>query len=96
MCEEIVSNENSAIFIGGILMNDRKSLQERWDEETLTDNSQFENCRQCKNCIFQSDGTVWSNHYSKSCCQKYSYPRFKPVEIIDNKKDCFYRKFGVC
>ena len=49
-------------------MRKRKSLQERWDEEFLTDNSQFENCRQCKDCKFQSDGTIWSNYYTKASC----------------------------
>lgn len=73
-------------------MRKRKSLQERWDEEFLTDNSQFENCQQCKDCKFQSDGTIWSNYYTKASCQKYPYPKFKPIEIIDNKIDCCYRQ----
>lgn len=70
----------------------RKTLQERWDEETLTDNTQFDTCKQCKLCIFQNDGTIWSNNYNKCSCQKYPYPKFKPVEIIDNKEKCPYRK----
>ena len=73
-------------------MKNYKSLQERWDEDILTDNTQFENCKQCKNCIFQDDGTVWSNHYPKSCCQKYPYPKYKPVEVINNMMECHHRK----
>lgn len=69
-----------------------KSLQERWDEEVLTDNTQFENCEQCKECIFSDDGTIWSNHYTKSSCQKYPYPNMKPVEVIDNEDVCPYRE----
>ena len=71
---------------------EKKTLQERWDEETLTDNSQFELCQQCKDCIFRDDGTVWSNHYAKSSCQKYPYPKMKPVEVIDNESNCPYRQ----
>lgn len=66
----------------------RKTLQERWDEETLTDNTQFENCKQCKTCIFQDDGSVWSNHYTKVSCQKYPYPKIKPLTVIDNELNC--------
>lgn len=67
---------------------EKKTLQERWDEETLSDNSQIENCKQCKKCIFQDGGTVWSNHYTKSSCQKYPYPSMKPIEVIDNEGEC--------
>ena len=73
-------------------MENRKSLQERWDKDILTDNSQFENCKQCKGCRFQNDGDIWSNHYTKSSCQKYPYPKFKPVEIIDNEIECCFRE----
>lgn len=66
----------------------KKTLQERWDEEVLTDNTQFENCQQCKLCIFQDGGTVWSNHYTKSSCMKYAYPKMKPTEVINNKSSC--------
>ena len=55
---------------------EKKTLQERWDEETLSDNTQIENCQQCKGCEYQDDGTVWSNHHTKSCCQMYKYPKF--------------------
>lgn len=68
----------------------KKTLQERWDEEVLTDNTQFENCKQCKNCIYQDGGTPFSNHYTKSSCQRYPYPKFKPIEVINNKGDCVY------
>ncbi|MBQ6713247.1 MAG: hypothetical protein IJN28_05635 [Selenomonadales bacterium] len=70
----------------------KKTLQERWDEEILTDNTQFEYCKQCKDCTFQSDGSVWSNHYTKASCQKYRHPKFKPIEVIDNKGNCPYRE----
>lgn len=68
----------------------KKTLQERWDEEVLTDNTQFENCKQCKACINRYDGTVWSNHYTKSSCKKYPYPKMKPIEVINNTANCPY------
>lgn len=67
-----------------------KTLQERWDEETLTDNSQFENCQQCKSCEHQDGGTPFSNHYTKSSCQIYAYPKMKPIGVINNKDGCPY------
>lgn len=69
-------------------MEKKKTLQERWNEEVLSDNSQIENCKQCKSCAYQNDGTVWSNHYTKSSCQKFPYPDMKPIEVIDNEADC--------
>ena len=71
---------------------EKKTLQERWDEETLTDNTQFELCKQCKDCVFRDDGTVWSNMYTKSSCQKYPYPKMKPAKVINNDGDCSYRE----
>ena len=68
----------------------KKSLQERWNEEQLTDNSHFENCKQCKSCVNQDNGDVWSNHYTKSSCKKFPYPNMKPIEVIDNKGKCPY------
>ncbi len=69
----------------------KKTLQERWDEEVLSDNTQIEHCQQCKDCKYQDDGTPWSNHYTKSCCQMYQYPKFKPLEVINNEDNCNYR-----
>lgn len=70
----------------------KKTLQERWDEDILTDNTQFENCKQCKGCKFQDDGSIYTNHYTKASCQKYPYPKMKPIEVIDNEGNCPYRE----
>lgn len=67
-----------------------QSFEERYADEKLTDNSIIEKCKQCKTCIFQSDGTVWSNNYQKGCCAIYQYPQSKPIEIIDNTASCEY------
>ena len=39
-------------------MAEKKTLEERYADEVLTDNTQFDKCRQCKDCIFRDDGTV--------------------------------------
>lgn len=74
-------------------MAEKKSLEERYTDEVLTDNTQFDKCRQCKNCIFRDDGTVYSNHYQKGCCSMFPYPQFKPHEVVMNLVNCeFYEK----
>ena len=70
-----------------------KSFEERYENEILSDNSQKEDCKQCKNCVFQSDGTVWSNDYRKCSCMVYQHPNTKPLDVIDNKAECqFFNK----
>lgn len=71
-------------------MDKEKTLQERMLEETLSDNSHVENCKQCKDCIFRDDGTVWSNSYQKGCCQIYQYPNMKPLRVVNNTGTCEY------
>ena len=67
-----------------------KTFEERYSNETLSDNSQIEYCKKCKNCLFRDDGTVWSNHYTKSSCMIYQYPNYKPINVINNKGTCEY------
>lgn len=72
----------------------KKALTERMLEETLSDNSQVEYCKQCKDCIFRDDGTIWSNRYTKASCQIYKYPNSKPLGVINNKQICEYLNKG--
>ena len=65
----------------------KKTLTERMLEETLSDNSQVEHCKQCKDCIFRDDGTEGS-HYTKSSCQIFKYPNMKPLNVINNRGKC--------
>ena len=69
---------------------EKKTFEERYGDEILSDNSKVKNCKQCKNCAFRDDGTVWSNHYSKSNCQIYQYPSCKPMRVINNTGVCEY------
>ena len=72
------------------MKGEKKSLEERYADEVLSDNSAVENCKQCKNCLFRDDGTVFSNDYRKSCCQMFPYPGFKPIGVINNAEPCEY------
>lgn len=67
-----------------------KALEERYSKEILTDNTKFEKCSQCKDCIFKSDGTVYSNNYQKSSCAIFPYPQMKPDEVRNNAAECDY------
>lgn len=71
---------------------EKKTLSERLANDILSDNSNIEYCKQCKNCIFRDNGDVWSNHYTKSNCQMFKYPGLKPSEVINNKKICLYKE----
>jgi hypothetical protein len=59
-----------------------KSLEERYADDILTDNAALDKYRQCKDCIFRDDGTIYSNHYQKGCCRMYPYPKFKPNDVM--------------
>lgn len=69
-----------------------ETLSERYKDEVLSDNSKVVYCRQCEHCAYWNTGDVWGNTFSKSCCQKYRYPNFKPLEVINNQAICEHRK----
>ena len=74
-------------------MSEKKTMSEQHRGEVLTDNIALDKYRQCKDCAFRDDGTVWSNHYQKGCCEMYRYPAFKPSGVMLNKEFCeFYMK----
>ena len=67
-----------------------KTLSERYGDEVLTDNTQIPKCEQCKDCVFRSDGTVWTNDYRKGSCALYPYPSMKPSGVKNNTEKCEY------
>ena len=69
-----------------------KTLEEKWEEEVLSDNTGVIHCKQCEGCEFQSDGTVWSNSFQKGNCAMYPYPESKPIGVINNTGFCPYRE----
>lgn len=71
----------------------KKTIEERYEDEILTDNTKISKCDLCKNCFFRDDGTVYSNDYKKSSCVMYPHPSFKPVGVIRSIEPCeFYIK----
>ena len=73
---------------------EKKTLFERYGDEILTDNVALDKYRQCKDCVFRNDGTVYSNHYQKASCAMYPYPQFKPNEVAMNEGPCKYKRKG--
>lgn len=73
----------------------KMTLEERYADDTLTDNTALDKYRQCKDCALRDDGTVYSNHYQKGSCAAYPYPGFKPSKVMLNTDKCeFYKKEG--
>lgn len=70
---------------------ENKTLEERYGDEILTDNTKLSKYEQCKDCIYQDDGTVYSNRYDKGCCQKFPHPKSKPIDVMMNRKECKYK-----
>ena len=71
---------------------EKKTMEERYASDTLTNNTALNKYQQCENCALRDDGTVYSNHYQKGCCAMYPYPTFKPREVMLNKGTCKYRR----
>lgn len=69
---------------------EKKTLEERYAGEILSDNTQIPKCEQCKDCVFRDDGTVYANHYTKSSCRMHRFPDHKPVGVIDGSEECEY------
>ena len=42
----------------------------------------------CKHCIYRDDGTIYSNPYTKGSCQKFTYPRMKPLGVMTKGESC--------
>ena len=72
-----------------------KTLSERIAADTMSDNTQFPKCEQCKACIFR-DKTSWEGKecgWEKSICEMYPYPKWKPHSVVYGKEPCeFYEK----
>lgn len=66
----------------------KKSLEERFKTDILTDNVALNHCSQCKDCVYRDNGDVWSNDYHKSYCMMYEHPERKPLEVINNTGNC--------
>lgn len=66
------------------------TLEERYADDILTDNTQFDNYKQCKNCAFRDKTAVRGVEcgWKKGVCEIYQYPGWKPHEIMRNREVC--------
>ena len=64
------------------------TFEELHDGEVFTDNTKIEKCKQCKDCMLQSDGTAYTNDYQKGSCLIYPYPGSKPDHVLENTGKC--------
>lgn len=48
----------------------------------------------CKDCIYRDDGTIYSKPYTKGSCQKFPYPRMKPLGVMTKGESCPQYKKG--
>ena len=65
-------------------------FEEQHEGEIFTDNTQIEKCKQCKDCMLQSDGTANTNDYQKCECLIYQDPEIKPDYVRHNTGKCEY------
>lgn len=76
-------------------MAEKKTLEERYGSEILTDNTKIPKYEQCRDCIFRKseiNGKIYDD-YRKTCCMIFAYPKMKPMQFYDGSARCeFYEK----
>lgn len=70
-------------------MKEKKTLYERYKDEVLSDNSQSDDCKECRDCIHWKKGGKFDS-YRKATCLKY--PKMKPIGVIENKQKCEFKE----
>lgn len=74
---------------------EKKTLEERYGDEILTDNTALNHFKQCKDCLFRDRTSVQGKEcgWDKGCCRIYPYPESKPHGVYKNIEPCeFYEK----
>lgn len=73
-------------------MGEKKTLEERYGREILTDNTKILKYEQCKDCCFRKMkiGDSMIDDYRRSSCMIFSYPEMKPVQFYDGSAECEY------
>ena len=60
----------------------------------MMDNNERFNCKSpdddivCKTCKFKIGKTEFSDDYHKISCQKFEWPKVKPISILTEGDDC--------
>lgn len=69
-------------------MSDKNIKVFNGDKDEILTTEQVSQNILCKDCQFKDDGTVYSNDYTKSCCQKFPYPDMKPESVYNADSKC--------
>lgn len=70
-------------------MKEKKTLYERYKDEVLSDNSQNQDYKECRDCIHWNMGGEYDS-YKKAICRKY--PKMKPIGVIKNRSKCEFKE----
>lgn len=68
-----------------------KPLSDTHADEVLSDNTWFQKCRQCEDCVKWGGKDPFQNKFDKTSCKAYPYPNYKPIDIINNRTLCEYK-----
>ena len=77
---------------------DKKTLDERYGDEILTDNAALNHYAQCKDCVFRfKDYFIFrgkkyecDDSYGWQKCVCHMYSEDKPDEVYKNTEECLY------
>ena len=71
---------------------EKKTIEERYADEVLTDNAALNHYAQCKDCFFRDKTAVQGVEcgWKKGNCKIFEYPNFKPDEVMRNRAECEY------
>lgn len=70
-------------------MKEEKTLYDRYKDDILSDNSNSQDCMECRDCIHWNFGGKYDS-YKKATCRKY--PKLKPFGVIENKQKCKFKE----
>ena len=75
-------------------MGEKKSLEERYGSEILTDNTKIPKYEQCKDCKFRKMkiGDSMIDDYRRSSCMIFPYPNMKPIQFYDGSAKCEFKE----
>lgn len=75
-------------------MGEKKSLEERYGSEILTDNTKIPKYEQCKDCKFRKMkiGDSMVDDYRRSSCMIFPYPNMKPTQFYDGSAKCEFKE----
>ncbi len=73
-------------------MEKMKTLEERYADDVLMDNTKLPKFEQCRDCVFRrikiNGNTI--DDYRRGSCAIYPAPKMKPMELYRGKEPCEY------